>query len=473
MVCLRPLIVTVALCGWSLVCLPNANSKPVKPSILPLRIQNEIRGYKDVADQIMTYIVNGSAKGQAYDRLATFTDTFGSRIAGSKNLENAIDYMLNELKADGLENVHGEDVQVPHWVRGNESATMLEPRVYDIALLALGASVGTPKEGIKAEVLVVQSFDELHNRSTEAKGKIVVFDQGYVSYPVSVAYRDYAAEEAANVGAVATLVRSIASFSIHSPHTGWQDYKKGIRKIPTACIAVEDAEMLSRMAKRGTKIVIHLKMDSQNLPPVTSRNTVAEVIGSEYPEQVVLVSGHLDSWDVGQGAMDDGGGAFISWQALSVIHQLGLRPKRTMRAVLWTAEEEGLVGSSQYYDAHKVNISNYDLVMESDMGTFTPTGMGFLGNEQATAIAQEVIKLLAPINATTHKPTAEGGDISFWVKNNVPGGSLLNQNDRYFWFHHSDGDTMSVQDPHAMDLCAAAWTVFSYVIADMCDMLPR
>ncbi|PIK44667.1 hypothetical protein BSL78_18461 [Apostichopus japonicus] len=436
-------------------------------------IKEEIESYRDVANQIIEFLLNGTGKGQAYKRLALFTDTFGNRISGSKNLENAIDYLIEELQKDGLENVHGENVTVPHWVRGQESATLVEPRNYDIALLSLGGSVGTSPEGMTADVLVVHSFDELHNRSSEAKGKIVVFDQDWVNYGVSVQYRDFAAEETSKVGGIAALVRSVASFSIHSPHTGMQFYKDSIKKIPVACIAVEDAEMLSRMAARGTKIVIKLILEAQTLPDAVSRNTVAEIIGSKYPEQVVLVSGHLDSWDVGQGAMDDGGGAFVSWQALSVMRQLGLRPKRTVRAVFWTGEEQGLVGARQYYDQHKSNISNYDLVMESDGGTFTPTGISNSGNAATQEIMKQVLDLLSPINATTLQVSTEGGDVQSWMDAGVPGGNLLNQNDRYFWFHHSDGDTMSVQDPYMMDLCAAVWAVVSYVVADMDEMLPR
>ncbi|NWR15913.1 CBPQ Carboxypeptidase, partial [Emberiza fucata] len=189
--------------------------------------------------------------------------------------------------------------------------------------------------------------------------------------------------------------------------------------------------------------------------------------------QVVLVSGHLDSWDVGQGAMDDGGGAFISWEALSLIKDLGLRPKRTLRLVLWTGEEQGGVGAKQYYQVHKENISNFDIVMESDEGTFQPSGLGFSGSAEARDIVKEIMTLLQPINVTDVFDPADGTDIAYWMRDGVPGASLHNDINRYFWFHHSQGDTMTVQDPNQMNLCAAVWTVVSYVIADMEDMLPR
>lgn len=301
----------------------------------------------------------------------------------------------------------------------------------------------------------------------------MVFNEKWISYGKTVAYRDNAAVEVAKVGGLASLIRSVTPFSIYSPHTGWQYYVKGVEKIPTACITIEDAEMMARMAARGTKIVVNLKMEAQNLPPVVSRNTVAEIEGSVYPEQVVLVSGHLDSWDVGQGAMDDGGGAFISWQALSVIRQLGLKPKRTMRMVLWTGEEEGLLGAEQYYIRHKENAGNFSLVMESDSGTFKPVGIAFQGSEKASAVMNDVMQLLKPIKVTKLKVTKVGGDITFWIGEGVPGGNLNNENSEYFYFHHSNGDTMTVQDPDDMDLCAAVWTVVAYTVANLDEMLPR
>lgn len=437
------------------------------------KIKQEVASYNDIANQIIQLSVYGAAQNQSYNRLATLTDKFGSRLAGSQSLEDAIDYMLAQLKADGLENVHGEEAVIPHWIRGEESATMLQPRVHPLPMLGLGYSIGTGPAGITADVIVVKSFDELQARASEVPGKIVVYNNDYLGYGISVEYRALGAARAAKLGAVASLIRSVASLSIDSPHTGMQDYQDGVKKIPTACITVEDAEMMWRMAQRGERIQVFLNMSAQNLPSTISRNTVAEIKGSTYPEQVVLLSGHLDSWDVGQGAMDDGGGALISWQALSLVRQLGLRPKRTLRMVLWTAEEFGGVGAQAYYDQHKVDVNNFDLVMESDIGTFTPTGIDFTGSANATKIMTEVLKLLKPINASILDGNGEGTDISPWMSAGVPGASLKNLNDNYFYFHHSQGDTMTVQDPVAMNLCSAVWAVTSFVVADMDQMLPR
>lgn len=435
-------------------------------------IAAEIAGYADVAKKIIDLAVFGAAQNRSYRRLSNFTDTIGNRVSGSDNLEKAINYMYKAMTQDGLD-VHLEPAKIPHWVRGNESAEMILPRAKRLAILGLGSSVGTPPEGIEAEVLVVKSFDELKHRANEAVGKIVVFNQPFVSYGVTVEYRSCGASKAAKVGAVATLIRSVTPFSINSPHTGWQDYQDGVKRIPTACITVEDAELMWRMAQRGQRIVVRLTMEAKTLPDVDSFNTVAEIKGWQHPEQVVLMSGHLDSWDVGQGAMDDGGGAMISWEALSLIKDLGLHPRRTLRTVLWTAEEQGGVGAQQYYNLHKVNTSNFDLVMESDLGTFTPLALQFTGSDAARRVMGEVVKLLAPINMTKLEPDGEGTDISPWLQAGVPGASLHTDDSRYFWFHHTEGDTMTVQDPQDMNLCSAVWAVVAYVVADLEDMLPR
>lgn len=433
----------------------------------------DIESHQSNAEKIINHALYGPAQNQSYNRLAEFTDTFGSRIAGSQNLENAIDYMVTKLKEDGLDNVHTEAAQVPHWVRGNESAVMISPRYHPMAMLGLGSSIGTPPEGVTADVLVVTSFDDLKAKASKAKGKIIVYNQQYVSYGKTVQYRALGAREAAKVGGVASLIRSVTPFSIYSPHTGWQDYDDNVTKIPTACITIEDAEMMQRMQERGVKIRVTLKMEAKNLPPVMSRNTVAEIKGSKYPEQVVLVSGHLDSWDVGQGAMDDGGGAFISWQALSIIRQLGLQPKRTIRMVLWTAEEEGGFGSQQYYEKHKKNIDNFDLVMESDDGTFMPLGFQFAGNSAARTIMQKVLEPIQKVQSIPLLSGGQGEDIDEWISAGVPGGSIATDQNKYFKFHHTNADTMTVQDPTEMNICTALWTVVAYTVADMEDMLPR
>ena len=343
------------------------------------KLAAEIRSYADAAEQIISYSLNGPGQNQSYERLASFVDTFGGRMSGSQNLEHSIDYMLSALEREGFDNVHGEEVNAHHWERNTEHAKLLSPREYDISILGLGTSIGTPSEGITADVIVVRSFEELDERRQEIPGKIVVYNQPYISYGASAEYRVVGASRASAYGALAALVRSVTPFSINSPHTGAQFYEEGAVEIPVAGITIEDAEMLDRMEKRGDQITVFLYMGCKTHPMTTSRNTVAELKGTTYPEQVVVVSGHLDSWDVGQGAMDDGGGAFISWQALSTIRALGLTTKRTLRLVMWTDEEFRGNGAEQYYNRHKKDADNYSILFEADEGVFTPYGIKFTG----------------------------------------------------------------------------------------------
>ncbi len=455
-----------------LLSLRGAYSAPTLNHPLSKMLQ-EIKSYQSIADEIIEYSLKGPGQNQSYDRLSVFTDKFGSRLSGTKNLENSINYMLNALQKDGLDNVHGEVVNVTHWERNMEYATLLEPRIKDIALSGLGSSVGTGADGITADVIVVRSFSDLDAHASDVPGKIVVYNQNFVSYSATASYRVLGASKAAKYGAVATLIRSVTPQSIYSPHTGIQFYAGSVKKIPTACITVEDAEFLDRVQSRGESIKIKLFMGAVNYNMSQSRNTVAEIKGSMYPEQIVLVSGHLDSWDVGEGAMDDGGGAFISWQALSIIKELGFKPKRTIRLVMWTDEEAGGVGSQQYYQEHKDEAKNISILFESDEGVFTPYGMLFTGTPKAKAVMAQIGQLLNAVNSSEVYDNGGGTDVQWWRKDGVPTASIANHNEKYFWFHHSNGDTMTVLDPVEMNLCSAVWATYAYVLADMDQLLPR
>ncbi|CAF3571883.1 unnamed protein product [Rotaria sp. Silwood1] len=364
---------------------------------------------------------------------------------------------------EGLDNVHIEPVQIPHWIRGEERAQLIQPRYAKLSMLGLGNSVGTGPKGIQAPVLVVRSFDELNVRCEQARNKIVVFNPqcDWQTHPVDcygpvVAYRSGGASHAAKCGALASLSRSAASHSIDSPHTGMMSYDPSYPKIPAASLSVEHTDMLERFQQRNQSIEIFLYMEAQTLPDVTGYNLVAEIKGSNLPNETVLVSGHLDSWDVGQGAMDDGGGAMISWTVLSLLHSLNIRAKRTIRCVLWSCEEFGGIGADQYFLAHEDEVSTMSIVMESDMG-----------------IIQTISQQLISINATQVIPGGGGTDISPWQQRGVPGASLLNDNRNYFAYHHSNGDTMNVLNSTDVDLAAAVWAVYAYAIADLDDLLPR
>ena len=425
----------------------------------------------DVAGRI---IAAAQADSFAYGRLAELVDTFGPRLSGSQNLENAIDWILAQMAADGLHNVRGEKVMVPHWVRGAESAELLEPRRKAMKILGLGRSVGTPRRGIKAPVLVVGSFEELQARAGGAKGKIILYNVPFTSYGETVRYRSRGAIEAAKLGALAVLVRSVTPHSLSTPHTGAMSrYDENVPKIPAAAVTVEDAMMLQRMQDRGVQPVVRLKMGAKTLPDALSRNVVAELLGSELPAEVVVMGGHIDSWDVGQGAMDDAGGCVAAWEALRLLQQLGLRPRRTIRVVLWTNEENGLAGGTAYRDSHLAELDDHILAIESDGGVFKPSGFGFTGSDEARAMIEDIASLLAPIEAGTILPRGGGADIGPIMRLGVPGMSLNVDRTKYFWYHHSDSDTIDKLDPHELNLCVATLAVMAYVVADMPKRLPR
>lgn len=349
---------------------------------------------------------------------------------------------------------------------------MLQPQSKSIALLGLGTSISTPPDGITAEVIVISSFDELEKTNRKKiVGKIVVFDAHYISYGKTVIYRTQGASKAAKKGAVATLIRSITPFSIYTPHTGAQDYDKDVTKIPTAAITLEDADLMRRLQDEGKKIVVTLTMCSE-LGKKVSRNTLIDLKGSRAPDKTVIVSGHIDSWDVGQGAMDDGGGMFISWFIPVILNQLHLKPKRTVRAILWTGEELGLIGAQAYLKKHDKELSNINFIMESDEGTFRPLGMDVSASKQGRCVIREILNLFKPINKMVNSGYP-GSDIGIFTRKGIPGASLVTQEDKYYWFHHSEGDTLNVQNMTDVIDCAAFWAAFTYVIADLSVDIPR
>lgn len=428
------------------------------------------RQYGPVANRIIQAALSDSA---AYDRLAVLADRFGPRLSGSESLERAIDWILDQMRRDSLDNVHGEPVMVPHWVRGEESAQLLEPRRRNLPMLGLGGSVATPRGGITAPVLVVRGFDDLAARAAEARGKIVLFNVPFTTYGETVRYRTGGAVAAARAGAVASLIRSVTPYSQQTPHTGNMRYDDAVPRIPHAAITVEDAEMLQRMQDRGERPVVRLTMSARTLPDAPSRNVVAEIRGARQPDQVVVLGGHIDSWDVGQGAMDDGGGSVVSWQAVKLLRTLGLRPRRTVRVVLWVNEENGTRGGLGYRDAHRAEVGNHVLAIESDGGVFQPSGFGFTGSDAAFATVREIGSLLSGLGAGSITRGGGGSDIGPLAEAGVPVMGLSVEDSRYFYYHHTDADTMDKLNPREMAQCVAAMAVMAYVVADLPEPLAR
>ena len=426
--------------------------------------------YNDAADRLIQAALADSA---AWNRIAELTERFGPRFSGTPNLERAIDWVLAEMKKDGMQNVRGEPVMVPRWVRGLESAALLEPRHQNLPMLGLGGSIGTPANGVTAEVLVVSSWDDLKANSARAQGKIVLFNVPFTNYGATVQYRANGAIEAAKAGAVASLIRSVGPYSMRTPHTGGMRYDSTVRRIPHAAITTEDADMLARMQARGDKIVVRLTMSAQTLPDAPSRNVIGEIVGREKPDEVVVMGGHIDSWDVGRGAMDDAGGVVVAWEAVRLMHKLGLRPRRTIRVVGWTNEENGLRGGNAYRDAHRAEVDRHIAAIESDGGVFKPQGFGFTGSDAGFALARQVGSLLDRIGAGSITRGGGGADIGPIMQLGVPGLGLNVDGARYFWYHHTEADTVDKLDPHDVALCVATMAVMAYVLADMEESLGR
>ena len=445
---------------------PSPSPSP-SPAPVPLPPPNvKIDNYRAAAGRIIGAALTSN---RAYARLAHLTDHIGNRLSGSKGLERAIEWAIAEMKSDGLDNVRAEKVMVPHWVRGEESLEVLTPFPRKLTVLGLGNSVATPAEGSAAEAVVVRTFDELDALGERVRGKIVVYNAPFTNYGATVQYRIAGASRAARYGAIAVLVRSITPVSLQTPHTGAMIYDETQPKIPAAAVTLEGAELLQRMYDRGERPTLRLKMEAKFLPDAESANVVAEIKGSEMPDEVVLISGHFDSWDVGQGAHDDGGGCIIAWEAVRLLKELGLRPRRTIRVVLYTNEENGLRGGNAYRDAHRAELSKHVLAVESDSGVYRPRGFGLAATAppQARANLQAIASLLAGIGADLVDADGGGADIGPIMREGVVGASFDVDGSHYFDIHHTPADTLDKIDPKNLALCVATMAVVAYTVADM------
>jgi carboxypeptidase Q len=433
--------------------------------------------YRDAASRLIGESLAGDF---GWQRLAFISDTFGSRLSGSPNLEAAIRWAIAEMKRDGLENVRAEAVKVPHWVRGRESLEIVAPDAcggdgdacpQPLAMLGLGNSVGTPPTGIEADLVVVRTFDELETVRDRVKGRIVLFNAPFTNYGDTVRYRTTGPSRAAALGAVAMLVRAVGPAGLRTPHTGTLQYTEGQPQIPAAALAAEDAARLQRMVERGTKVRLKLSMEAHFLPDADSANVVAEIRGRERPEELVVIGGHFDSWDVGTGSTDDGGGCVVTWEALRLMKKLNLRPRRTVRVVLWTNEENGGRGGLAYRDRHADELPNHVAMMEADSGVFAPAGFGFTGTESARTKVREIATLLRGFHADTIAPNGGGADIGPSVQQAAMPALSLESNGNYFLIHHTPADTVDKIDPLDVSRSAAAVAVMAYVIAEMPDRL--
>eukprot|EP00898_Chlorokybus_atmophyticus_P009105 jgi/Chlat1/9196/Chrsp97S08466 len=411
---------------------------------------------------------------KTFGKLETLCATFGNRYSGSDRLEAAIDWVHDRMAEDGLDNVHKEPVAgISNWQRGIEEAHLITPRLKSIQVLGLGGSISG---NLTADVLVVASFEELEARSTEAVGKIVLFNAPFVNYGVTVAYRVGGAVAAAKAGAVAALVRSVGPFSMYTPHTGAMQYEDGVTRVPTACVTTEDADLLQYIADAGQAITVHLQLESVDGPPADSFNLMGEVTGTDLPNEVVVVGGHIDSWDVGEGAMDDGAGMLASWEAVRLLKSLNLRARRTVRAVAFVNEEQGggngVLGGAVYADVHRNE--RHTLAIESDSGAFLPLGYyvnSHISSEMLAHVRAVASTLLAQIAADSLVSIPfSGTDIEpLYETQGTPGLELYTNATRYFWYHHTNADTPDKLNATEIARCAAVIAIMAHVIADLPD----
>ena len=404
----------------------------------------------------------------AYEKLVYLCDRIGNRLSGSPGLDKAISWAKAEMTRDGLVNVSSPTVKVPHWVRGQESAAIVAPMERPLTMLGLGGSVGTGRGPITAEVVVAHDFAELERLGkAKVEGRIVLFNMQWEGYGRTVQYRGRGASEVAKLGGVAMLIRSVTGLSLQSPHTGALNYDKGVAEIPAAAITVEDAGIIDRLTARNETVKVRLHMSARTMPDAESANVIGEVRGSEKPEEVVVIGGHIDSWDVGQGAQDDGSGIVTAMQAAALIKRLGLKPKRTIRVVLFTNEENGGAGGRAYREMVGAEIKNHVAAIEMDGGAEKLTGYGM--HKRVLDRFQSVAKLLAPIGADKFTEGGGGADIGPLLRDGVPGLSPHTGGGHYFDWHHTQSDTVDKIKPEELREHVGAMAMMAFILADMLE----
>lgn len=430
------------------------------------------------------------ASDYALKQVAYLSNNIGPRISGSPQAERAVQYVAGEMRKLGIE-VRLQRVMVPHWVRGEEHGELIDfegmapGTTQKIVLTALGGSIATPAEGMIADVVVVNNFEELNALARSGiEGRIVLFNNkfdremqaagfGGAAYGQAVAYRFAAAMRAAPLGAVAVLVRSAGASQNRLAHTGLMGYADGVKKIPAAAISYEDAETIAYLARMG-KVRMKLTLTPQTLPDAPSYNVIGDLKGSEKPDEVVIVSGHLDSWDLGTGALDDAAGVAVAMQAANIVKQLKLKPKRTIRVIAWMSEENGGAGSKAYALEQDANTSKHFAALESDLGATHPLGFVFAGKPEALPYFTPISNILTSQGAGLSQIQANvGADVGPLTQKGVPSFAPWFDQRTYFNYHHTAADTFDKVDPKEIAEVGSVMAVLAYGLANLEQPLPR
>ncbi len=445
--------------------------------------------YSEQTLEHMRQIQNFTLKSDyALKQTAYLTNNIGPRLSGSAQAERAVQYVADEMRKLGLE-VQLQELKVPHWVRGAEKGDLIlfegmaKGTTQKIVLTTLGGSIATPENGLTAEVIVVESFEELEKIPREqVEGKIVLFNYkfdremanigfGGNAYGLATQYRGGGAIAAAKKGAVASLVRSAGGSQNRLPHTGGMRYQDGVTKIPGAAVAFEDAETIAYLAKMG-KVKMRLILTPQTLPDATSYNVIADLKGSEMPDEIIVVSGHLDSWDLGTGALDDAVGVSMAMQTVYTLKQLKFQPKRTIRVVAFMNEENGFVGARTY--AEKADAAKHFAAIEGDLGASHPIGIIFAGKPEAVPFLRPIVDILSSQGASQIdvRPNASS-DISTLTALGVPSFAPWFDTRTYFNYHHNAADTFDKVNPKELAENASVMAVLAYGLANLEQPLPR
>jgi hypothetical protein len=426
---------------------------------------------KTMADEIL-------ANGKAYENLRVLTKQIGGRLAGSPQMVKAEKWGLETMRQSGADTVYMQECQVPHWVRGGKDIAAIvsvggKKQNRPLAILALGNSLGSGAKGVTADVLAVSSFDELEKRKNEVKGRIVFynypFNPTYIrpgqSYGEAGIYRYNGASRAAKYGAIGVLIRSLSGGTDNYPHTGMMRYNDTFPKIPAAALGLEDADYLWKTCSKSQNTKVMFTTYGRFLPDTTGHNVIAELKGTESPNEYITIGGHLDSWDVNEGAHDDGTGIVQTIEILRMFKAVGYKPKKTIRFVLFANEENGLRGGQKYADVAKAKNENHLFALESDGGGFTPRGFSFEMTPDRLEKIQPWVKLLLPYGVYELKTGGGGADISPLNKTfGTPLGELLPDNQRYFDLHHAVNDVFEAVNKRELLLGAVNMAALVYLV---------